>query len=73
MEGRQVIRAFLNADFTRKVASTNFSSYLNLEPPEDLTKALRESATLMRHREAEMAERKKARSERRKVGKKRAA
>ncbi len=26
MEGRQVIRAFLNADFTRKVASTNFSS-----------------------------------------------
>ncbi|HTA42652.1 MAG TPA: hypothetical protein VK789_09405 [Bryobacteraceae bacterium] len=31
-EGRQVLKAFDQADFMRKVASLNFSSYLRLEP-----------------------------------------
>lgn len=30
--GRQVLRAFDQADFMRQVASLNFSSYLHLEP-----------------------------------------
>lgn len=56
VEGRQVIRAFLNAEFTRKVASTNFSSYLNLDPPEDLTQRLKYEA---RHPKEEAPHRKK--------------
>lgn len=39
-EGRQVLRAFENADFLRKVASSKFAGCLNLEPPASFVKRL---------------------------------
>lgn len=40
-EGKEALRAFSSGDFHRKVASTNFSSYLAIEPPDALTRSLK--------------------------------